>query len=1463
MKTLFKKCLEPRGIALVVVLALIAVLVLMAVAVHSISESELNAARVHSDGQEARQLSEVAVNIVMAQLRKATDQGRRAIGERTWVSQPGLVRCYERTTMSSEAYKLYSSLNMILRKPGQVESALLADVPDAKWRQMKDQYVDLNAPVFRTDASGNPRTLFPIVDPRAMSDKPTESINGFSYRNKMLNGANLEGVVLQGGDAQRVPMPVEWLYVLQDGSVGALNSGGKFIGERQATRENPIVGRVAFWTDDESSKININTASEPTYWTTPIFTHERDAGYARFQPANGEFQRYPGHPATTALSPVLFPGQTLNAEKKESIYQLIPKISTGGSVAGTQSYLNGNVTAVDLNAARAERLFSSVDELLLAENRTPNLIGGSPVTAEWLQKAGFFLTANSRSPEMNPFGLPKISIWPVSYRGPDYRTGFDQLMLHCSTLLQSSGKRSYIFQRGWADSLTQDVEYGDNQVLLHYLRRLLSARIAGYSESDSDTFKAKYDKDLPQILIEIFDYIRGTNLCDSFLAINDEKVLITGMSKMLGYETGTTRRTGFKTFTDPLNYVTANGSANAVNGIAQGNGYPGHGQTIPSRWKGNGFEVQGIGRFPTITEVGLHFICCADNTEDADNPFAKVYDFIGKPGGRGAPRKAPTTVTDPVTKKEKKYDRWFSNFPPSPKSNPLSSNTGPDLIRYPLTQGYPYGPDKTHPGYQKFNWNHQLDADKPLRPGFRRVQARLLLEFFVPAHGYPAIQPELTVMVLGLGKLRLNGVRLFPNDREILFTSNGDVPTHNNIIGGHGLGFNSLIGERYLPARAPMPPDNGWGNPLWIIKPAQFLQTEDLAVNNYNLVSNFVDVEVGMDGSKPMLIDGSGASNPLQIEIWSGHIGRQVTSLETEARLVQTLQVPIFDNSVQAPTLVRNSLDYPKNTKAEESISVHDPEPISFWTFYAKGALGFNLEASPIFNKSSHYTSGQFGANGDTMGGRMYKPNGNAYGAGGVPYKGACFYGYDYPAPGVDRTFNPIIGSSSTINGAIKAEEMCGCDVVQSVLIAHGDYRNSASLVNVPVSEWATHRYYGKRRLAHNFKRLVTNTHPGFDYGGLQEPDKHLSAITVNYHQYWSPDFPKFSEASKAAQKYEDYDNSFLASDGAYINKPDEGNLNRVTFSNGVLPYLIHNTVNSAGTSFFSPNRMVSSPVMFGSLPSGVHGKVPWRTLLFRPQKNHFGAGLSQGGVSPPDHLFLEFFWMPVVEPYAISGPMMTAGKVNMNYQMYPFTHIHRATGMHAVLAGSEFSAVPLSDAKTYHNDRGSSGVFKDLYYSDALGKIWHHDVDIEKTLSQFEARFSQGKAFVYPSEICSIYMVPKSLTGQVSQERLENFWKQHRLTGDNVRERPYSSLYPRLTTRSNTFRVHCIAQTLKKARTSPPDRMTGEDRVTGEYRGSTLIERYLDPSQSGMPDFADAQNTRTLDHFTQYRVIESKRFGY
>jgi hypothetical protein len=107
-------------------------------------------------------------------------------------------------------------------------------------------------------------------------------------------------------------MPVKWLYVLKDGTIGSLS---------KATDTNPVVGRTAFWTDDECAKLNINIASEGTYWDTPMSSIEQESGnvdgsgrlqssqtslsLGASQPPKGSYQRYPGHPATTCLSPVL------------------------------------------------------------------------------------------------------------------------------------------------------------------------------------------------------------------------------------------------------------------------------------------------------------------------------------------------------------------------------------------------------------------------------------------------------------------------------------------------------------------------------------------------------------------------------------------------------------------------------------------------------------------------------------------------------------------------------------------------------------------------------------------------------------------------------------------------------------------------------------------------------------------------------------------------------------------------------------------------------------------------------------------------------------------------------------------------------------------------------------------------------------------------------------------------------
>lgn len=1427
-----------QGIALIIVILMLTLIVGLMLAMFSLSDSELRSARSFSQGQQAKQLADVAVNAVISQIRLGSAQDPDNNGRETWTSQPGLVRKYTENGSLLKAYKLYSSGQMVV--PGSAASTLLSDVAPADWSSHPERYVDVNRPAFAPGNGGAASLRFPIIDPRAMTGGPN-TVGGFSYSDKTVNGKTIGGVVAAGGAAQRLPMPVEWLYVLKDGALGALNGLGHFQGAGTPSTDNPIVGRIAFWTDDESSKVNINTASEPTTWALPTFFSDTDAAYAKYQPANGEFQRYPGHPATTALSPILFPGRVLSVADKDDIYNLVPKIGPGGTRSATVAYNDPLVKPVNLAAFHSEHLYADLDELLLKDNRKPNMLGGVPLTEPDVQKLNFFLTAHSRAPELNPFGQPKIAMWPLSYRGTAYQTSFDQAIAYCSTLRAGGTPRQYMFQRGWADSPTADLQRPENLAILNYLLTSLGRPIPGFAPNDLQTFAGKYGDDLPQLVAEFFDYVRSTNLHDSNLIKPGDKIIPdnTTQNFMLGYASSSARAVNFKTFTDPR-FFAADPDADTPDsdGLTELLGYPGHGQVTPSRMTYNEKAYQGIARFPTISEAGLHFICCADNTDDASNPYEERYADIGKPGGARAPMLGTGDIASPLP-----TDFWYSNFPPRPSPNPANGDK-PNLTRYPLTGGYPYGTDKKHPGYLKKYWNHQLTENTPLKPGFRRVQARFLFEFFIPAAGYTIIEPDISVKVSGLSKFKVGGRQLFPHDSEIIRSGRRATHPGADESGGYGLGLKGLLRGREAPARSPMPADKAWGNYEWQVKPTA-LPGDDLSVLNYDLLSNYVDIEVGRDGSNPMGI----TSADVQLEIYSGHIGRIASKDESPPALVQTLTMNFPANNVKAPTLVRNPIQVSGTQPAVE--------PPSWWTFHSRGCMGLNVDTLVGTDKKAPVADA-------TLRGRYFNHN-VAPRIGNEPRRGCFFYGFDASDAGAPRLFRPRHTSGGSKEEIESAEEAEGSDVVQTVTLKQGDPRLTAALPVVGTEYWHQQRYYGQRRLAHTFSNYVSNHMPGYDYGGTKDLSDRL-VPDASYSNDRMPKLPYFAEAKASSQLYGDFDNGPGQSrDGPYINKPDEGNLST---KNGVA-YLGdaggHVTV---GETFFSPSRMVPSPVMFGSLPSGVKSNQAWRTLLFRPQQNHPGGPAKSGGIDPADHLLLEFFWMPVVEPYAISEPLATAGKINLNYQIFPFTNIRRASGIQAVLTDTDIAAIPNEDAPNY-KDLPNAAI-PDVFWSKDLGKIWHYKVDLEKTLAQFENRFSTGEAFISPSEICDIHLVPKDAGISGDKDKIAAdmaaFWSQHRLTGDNTRERPYSTIYPRVTTRSNTFRVHYVAQALVKARSTAVDEVGPQDEVYGEYRGSALIERYLDPTDATLPDFpaldATASGSLTLDSYYRFRVSENRKFG-
>ena len=290
---------------------------------------------------------------------------------------------------------------------------------------------------------------------------------------------------------------------------------------------------------------------------------------------------------------------------------------------------------------------------------------------------------------------------------------------------------------------------------------------------------------------------------------------------------------------------------------------------------------------------------------------------------------------------------------------------------------------------------------------------------------------------------------------------------------------------------------------------------------------------------------------------------------------------------------------------------------------------------------------------------------------------------------------------------------------------------------------------------------------------------------------------------------------------------------------------------------------------MFGSLPTGVVTNRPWQTLLFRPNREsgttHPGANTQLG---PPDHLLLDLFTLPVIEPYAISEPFSTAGKVNLNYVIAPFgyargdggnipgtsnprPYLHRDTAIRGLLKSTMIMAVPTGQSDGGHTEN-----------PQGQGTRFRYSIDLDKTIEAMETRLKsnveQYPLFRSASEICTVDLYPKDLPLGNWTAFCDN---QYGLTGDNMRERPYAHIYPRVTTKSNVYTVHMRCQAIRKAKGTPANEFDPDkDSVLGEYRGSATIERFVDPNDKALNNYNEFQ--QKVDPYYRYRVINTKQFS-
>jgi hypothetical protein len=528
----FASC-EQRGIALVIVLSLIAVMTLLAVSFFVSVSGEGKSSQHQSDGAKAGQLATSAAQMVMAQIQAASTATPAGEGSGVaWTSQPGLLRTFP-SSGPSKVFKLYSASTMVTDSFQETD-----DAPPADWKQSPALYSDLNAPARVSSGTG---LVYPVADPAAAGVVPgftLDSAPGFSGGSPAAPGNN------------PLPMPVRWLYILKNGqvavpdSVGADGTVNFAPTSAQPASDNPVVGRVAFWADDETCKVNVNTAgyakndaSYWSFWDTPRSGTSDERNYlAGAQPWSNEFQRYPGHPATTDMSLVFAPLSLTD----EQVLNLSPFYKAGGTKGGTVQVTSSPTQAQIRGLLKSQRLFASVDELFYDPIRGINTVG---ISWQDLEARRFLLTTSSRAPETTLFDTPRVTIWPA-WKTESKRTPIERLIAFCSTIAPgSSNPQNFYFVREDSLSDRELLDFPENLKLWNYLRTLagrplpvLGASIASkYTGSTTD-----------QILTSIFDAIRLANL-------DDRSGPADGQTTGYSFTRGELKKSGdFWTLKDPM-----------------------------------------------------------------------------------------------------------------------------------------------------------------------------------------------------------------------------------------------------------------------------------------------------------------------------------------------------------------------------------------------------------------------------------------------------------------------------------------------------------------------------------------------------------------------------------------------------------------------------------------------------------------------------------------------------------------------------------------------------------------------------------------------------------------------------------------------------------------------------------------------------------------------------------------------
>lgn len=326
------------GAALIITLAVLVLMAIMVVSLSDMMRMERSSAHSHVEKMRAELFSQKGVEDVVGTLQMAT-----ADTNRNWISEPGQLVAGSPTGSATAN----GDPRLILKDPAIPLSSGAPDSSLSLPAYLKP--INLNVSTFEPDAGiAGPSYL---IDPAAQD--PTDPT----------------------GSSVPVQMMLKWVYVRADGSRDT--SENPDTQSPDAAPDKQIVGRYAYWTDDESSKVNYNLA-----WTRSS--------------SNPTPQSHPSH----VNLPTLFGGGTEGERMAAAIhlYQAAPNPTIPSSPPAT-------ISAYD---SFARFFYSTPQDARQVEDATGGSGQGGKGVYTALDAAKFNVTHYSNDPDTTFFNQQRI-----------------------------------------------------------------------------------------------------------------------------------------------------------------------------------------------------------------------------------------------------------------------------------------------------------------------------------------------------------------------------------------------------------------------------------------------------------------------------------------------------------------------------------------------------------------------------------------------------------------------------------------------------------------------------------------------------------------------------------------------------------------------------------------------------------------------------------------------------------------------------------------------------------------------------------------------------------------------------------------------------------------------------------------------------------------------------------------------